>query len=31
MFFTQAHGFRLKTSFADTLVQILHPIGKVGR
>lgn len=27
--FVQAHGFRLKSAFADTLVQLLHPIGKV--
>jgi hypothetical protein len=27
--FVQAHGFRLKTAFAETLVKLLHPIGKV--
>ena len=27
-FFENAHGFRLKTVFAETLVQLLHPIGK---
>lgn len=27
--FMQAHGFRLKTAFAETLIHILHPIGKV--
>ena len=27
--FENAHGNRLKTIFAETLVQILHPIGKV--
>lgn len=29
--FVQAHGFRLKSAFAETLVQLLHPIGKVRR
>ncbi len=28
--YDNAHGNRLKTIFAETLVQILHPIGKVG-
>lgn len=28
-FFDNAHGTRLKTAFAETLVHILHPIGKV--
>lgn len=28
--FMQAHGFRLKTAFAEMLIHILHPIGKVG-
>jgi Cell morphogenesis N-terminal len=27
--FEQAHGLRLKSAFAETLVQLLHPIGKV--
>jgi hypothetical protein len=27
--FEQAHGLRLKTAFAETLVHLLHPIGKV--
>ena len=27
--FDQAHGVRLKTVFAETLVHVLHPIGKV--
>lgn len=27
--FENAHGLRLKTAFADTLVQLLHPIGMV--
>lgn len=27
--FEHAHGLRLKTSFAETLVHLLHPIGKV--
>jgi hypothetical protein len=27
--FGNAHGLRLKTTFAETLVQILHPISKV--
>ena len=27
--YENAHGNRLKTIFAETLVQILHPIGKV--
>lgn len=27
--FENAHGLRLKTTFAETLLQILHPIGKV--
>lgn len=27
--FAHAHGFRLKSAFADTLIQLIHPIGKV--
>lgn len=27
--FGNAHGLRLKSTFAETLVQMLHPIGKV--
>jgi furry protein family len=27
--FKNAHGFKLKSIFADTLVYMLHPIGKV--
>jgi hypothetical protein len=27
--FEHAHGLRLKTAFAETLVHLLHPIGKV--
>ena len=27
--FENAHGLRLKTAFAETLVTLLHPIGKV--
>lgn len=27
--FANAHGSRLKTTFAETLVDILHPISKV--
>lgn len=27
--FESAHGFRLKLTFAETLVRLLHPIGKV--
>lgn len=27
--FVNAHGLRLKTAFAETLVHLLHPIGKV--
>jgi hypothetical protein len=27
--FENAHGQRLKSAFAETLVQLLHPIGKV--
>lgn len=27
--FENAHGYRLKIAFAETLVQLLHPIGKV--
>ena len=27
--FDNAHGYRFKTIFAETLIQILHPIGKV--
>lgn len=27
--FANAHGQRLKTVFAETLIHILHPIGKV--
>ncbi|KAJ7219440.1 cell morphogenesis N-terminal-domain-containing protein [Mycena pura] len=29
--FVQAHGFRLKTAFAETLVRLLHPIGKTAQ
>ncbi|TFK49459.1 hypothetical protein OE88DRAFT_1737075 [Heliocybe sulcata] len=29
--FANAHGFRLKSAFAETLVQILHPIGKTAQ
>ncbi|KAJ6497024.1 cell morphogenesis N-terminal-domain-containing protein [Mycena vitilis] len=29
--FVQAHGFRLKTAFAETLVKLLHPIGKTAQ
>ncbi|KIK63789.1 hypothetical protein GYMLUDRAFT_40866 [Collybiopsis luxurians FD-317 M1] len=29
--FMQAHGFRLKTAFAETLVHVLHPIGKTAQ
>ncbi|KAJ7063490.1 cell morphogenesis N-terminal-domain-containing protein [Mycena amicta] len=29
--FIQAHGFRLKTAFADTLVKLLHPISKTAQ
>ena len=29
--FDKAHGSRLKIAFAETLVQLLHPIGKVTR
>ncbi|KAJ3788761.1 cell morphogenesis N-terminal-domain-containing protein [Lentinula aff. detonsa] len=29
--FMQAHGFRLKTAFAETLIHILHPIGKTAQ
>ncbi|KAF7304959.1 hypothetical protein MKEN_01210500 [Mycena kentingensis (nom. inval.)] len=29
--FNQAHGFRLKSAFADTLVRILHPISKTAQ
>ena len=27
--FENAHGLRLKTTFAETLLQVMHPIGKV--
>lgn len=27
--FENAHGFRFKLSFAETLVQLLHPVAKV--
>ena len=27
--FEHAHGFRFKLSFADALVQLLHPVAKV--
>jgi len=27
--FEHAHGFRFKLSFAETLVQLLHPVAKV--
>lgn len=27
--FANAHGQRLKIAFAETLVKVLHPIGKV--
>jgi hypothetical protein len=27
--FGNAHGLRLKTTFAETLLHLLHPIGKV--
>lgn len=27
--FENAHGYRLKLTFAETLVRLLHPIGKV--
>ena len=27
--FENAHGLRLKNTFAETIVQMLHPIGKV--
>ena len=27
--FENAHGFRLKTTFAETLTHLLHTIGKV--
>ncbi|KAH7878271.1 cell morphogenesis N-terminal-domain-containing protein [Lentinula edodes] len=29
--FMQAHGFRLKTAFAETLIHLLHPIGKTAQ
>ncbi|KDQ60331.1 hypothetical protein JAAARDRAFT_191723 [Jaapia argillacea MUCL 33604] len=29
--FGNAHGFRLKTAFAETLTQMLHPIGKTAQ
>ncbi|KAJ6597060.1 cell morphogenesis N-terminal-domain-containing protein [Mycena vulgaris] len=29
--FVQAHGLRLKTAFAETLVKLLHPIGKTAQ
>ncbi|THU94717.1 hypothetical protein K435DRAFT_966750 [Dendrothele bispora CBS 962.96] len=29
--FFNAHGFRLKSTFAETLVQVLHPIGKTAQ
>ncbi|KAK0496297.1 cell morphogenesis N-terminal-domain-containing protein [Armillaria luteobubalina] len=29
--FAHAHGFKLKSAFAETLVQILHPIGKTAQ
>jgi len=29
--FANAHGFRLKSAFAETLVKILHPIGKTAQ
>ncbi|KAJ3766391.1 cell morphogenesis N-terminal-domain-containing protein [Lentinula raphanica] len=29
--FLQAHGFRLKTAFAETLIHILHPISKTAQ
>ncbi|KAJ7273302.1 cell morphogenesis N-terminal-domain-containing protein [Mycena rebaudengoi] len=29
--FAQAHGLRLKTAFAETLVKLLHPIGKTAQ
>ncbi|KAF5391713.1 hypothetical protein D9757_001660 [Collybiopsis confluens] len=29
--FMQGHGFRLKTAFAETLVNVLHPIGKTAQ
>ncbi|KAF5362660.1 hypothetical protein D9758_009577 [Tetrapyrgos nigripes] len=29
--FANAHGFRLKTTFAETLIQILHPIGQTAQ
>ncbi|KAF8212053.1 cell morphogenesis N-terminal-domain-containing protein [Mycena galopus ATCC 62051] len=29
--FVQAHGTRLKTAFAETLVKLLHPIGKTAQ
>jgi hypothetical protein len=27
--FANAHGLRLKTSFADALIYMLHPVSKV--
>lgn len=27
--FDNAHGFRFKSAFAETLVQLLHPVAKV--